>query len=138
MALLFGGTFTASIENSDIVSSNVNDDQRAMTIYRGDSYPITFLFETPSASLPINLTNCAFTLTVSSERSPVDNTTEVFSVDGVIDDSPSTGKVSFTPLTTDTDILPKKYYYDIQVTDGDGNIKTLVKSTLSIVQDISK
>ena len=138
MAFVFGVPFEVSIMNTDILPVSANDDQLSMIISHGDSYPITFFIKNSSTNVPINLTGCTAKLTVDSLRYPPDDTTNVFSVDAVLDSDPETGIMSFTPTTLNTSIDPKKYYYDVEITDADSNIKTIAKSTLTIVMDITK
>ncbi len=108
-----------------------------LSLYRGDSYPILFTIKDAASSTPIDLTGCSLLLTVDTLAEPPDDTTQVFQLTGALDASPSTGKVYFTPDTTDTATVGS-YYYDVQLTDADGNIRTVVKSTLTIAMDITK
>lgn len=111
-------------------------DRNALTLVRGDSYPIPFpLIDAAGAAL--DLTGCTVVLTVSAEAEPTDDTAQVCQVAGVLADDPTTGGVSFTPTPTDTAEIGA-YHYDIQVTDADGHVRTPIKSTLTITQDISK
>ena len=111
-------------------------DRNALTIVRGDSYPLDFVLVDPAGS-PLDLTGCTVVLTVSTEAEPEDDTAQICKVAGVFADDPTTGVVSFTPTTADTAVVGA-YYYDIQVTDADGHVRTPIKSTLAITQDISK
>ena len=108
-----------------------------ISLFRGDSYPIAFPLKYASTGLPLDLTGCSLLLTVDALPDPPDATTQVFQLTGVIDANPATGKVYFTPQITDTAAVGS-YYYDVQLTDADGNIRTVVKSTLTIAMDITK
>jgi len=66
-------------------------------LYRGDSYPLVFVFKNKDTGLPIPITGWSFKMTVSTEKDPVDETTKKFSVDAVIVDA-ANGKFSFFPL----------------------------------------
>lgn len=112
-------------------------DTAAITLFRGDSYPIVFTLKDKATGLPIDLTAATLVMTVDTLKEPPDDTTSVFELAGELDADPATGKVSFTPLTTDTATVGS-YYYDVQLTDGDNNIRTVVKSTLTITMDITK
>lgn len=47
------------------------------------------------------------------------------------------GVVTFTPTAANTAIIGA-YFYDVQLTDADGNVRTVVKNTFTITQDITK
>lgn len=104
---------------------------------RGDSFPSQFTITQSDGVTPINITSWQFTLTVDTQRNPADNTTNQFSVAGVITDA-ANGVVQFSPSESDTDLSPAKYWYDIQQIDGAGRKKTIVKDNFIIEQDITK
>lgn len=106
--------------------------------YRGDSYPLVFTLANAKTGLPIDLTGCTLTLTVSTDKNPTSDDNKVFDVIGEVDSDPTTGKVAFTPSVGQTAIVPKKYYYDVQLVDALMNVRTIVKSTFTITQDITK
>jgi hypothetical protein len=108
-----------------------------ISLFRGDSYPLSFTLRNAASATPIDLTDCSLLLTVDTLADPPDDTTQVFQLTGSLDADPTTGKVYFTPDTTDTATVGT-YYYDVQLTDADSNIRTVVKSTLTISMDITK
>jgi archaellin len=108
-----------------------------ISMYRGDSYPITFTLTDSATGSPIDLTGATLIMSVDTMADPPDDTTLQFEIDGVIDAAPETGKVSFTPTSTDTATVGL-FYYDVQLTDADGNIRTVAKNTFTITMDITK
>lgn len=108
-----------------------------ISMYRGDSYPITFTLTDSSTGNPLDLTGCSLIMTVDALAEPPDDTSMLFEITGVLDADPETGKVSFTPTSTDT-ATPGSYFYDVQLTDADGNIRTVAKNTFTISMDITK
>lgn len=112
-------------------------DVNAITYVRGDSYSKTITITNTTTGLPVNLLGCSAIMTVDTLQNPPDNTTKLFSVDGVIDSTPTTGIISFTPTVLNNATIGN-YFYDIQITDGEGNVRTPVKSTYTITQDITK
>lgn len=110
---------------------------KALTMYRGDSYPIELTLVNEDTGIPFNLQNCSLLLTVNSDLAPATDANEIFQVAGVIVDAVG-GIATFTPTVLDTDVMPKVYYYDVQLTDSDGNIRTIIKSTFTITMDITK
>lgn len=109
----------------------------SITFYRGDSYPLTVTITDTGTRLPIDITAATITLTVDAARNPSDETTKKFSLAGILDDDPTTGVVTFTPTTTNNDISPGTYYYDIQMTQGT-TVRTLEKDEYIITQDLNK
>jgi hypothetical protein len=108
-----------------------------ITMYRGDSYPLSFTIKNKDTSAAVDLTGGALVMTVNPERDPVDASEVLFQLNGVMD-APATGVATFTPSELDTDLPVGKYYYDIEYTDAAGNVRTIVKSTFAITQDITK
>jgi len=104
--------------------------------YRGDSYPLVLTIKDKATKSVIDITGYSFILTVSSIEDPIDDTTKIFEVNGVLDNDPTTGVVTFTP--TQTDFPAGTYYYDVQMTDASGNIRTIAKNIWNQTQDITK
>jgi len=75
-------------------------------------------------------------MTISTVPDPVDNTTQVYQVDGVIN-APATGIVEFSPTAAQANQVGY-FYYDIQMTDSYGRILTLDKDVYLFTQDITK
>lgn len=110
----------------------------AITMYRGDSYPILVTCTNKAAGTVLDLTGTALIMSVDTRKDPTDESTQLFQVSGVLDDDPTTGRVTFTPTITNTDLAKAKYYYDISITSPQITKKTIVKSTFSILTDIGK
>jgi hypothetical protein len=108
-----------------------------ITYFRGDDWPMTITVVDQTTKVPVDITGFSFVLTVNSEQNPTDTTHQTFTVTGVIV-SGAEGRVSFTPTTVQTNITAQVYYYDIQMVDGGGHRKTVVKDTFTITQDIGK
>lgn len=105
-------------------------------LYRGDSYPLVFVFKDKTTGLPINITGWSFKMTVSTEKDPVDDTTKKFSVDAVIVDAVN-GKFSFLP-TEANNVDIGKFFFDIQYTNPSGHKRTIAKDKYTVSQDIGK
>lgn len=103
--------------------------------YRGDTAADQFTIK--RSGVVVDLTGCTLKLTVNSEKDPVDDTNQLFSVDGVVT-SAVNGQVEFAPDGTQADQNPGDYYYDIQLTDADGAILTADKGRYRFKQDITK
>ncbi len=103
---------------------------------RGDSSSREFQVK-DGDGIAINITGFSFIMTIDSRKNPDDALTNQFSITGAISDAVN-GKVTFSPTAVNTDIPIDLYYYDVQMTDGIGEISTLIKALVEIVQDISK
>jgi len=110
---------------------------QAITMYRGDGYPITLTLTDKTTGAAIDLTGCSLVMTVDTLESPPDSSTKLFDVNGVLDADPTTGRVSFTPNPSDV-AIPGSYFYDIQLTNANGHVRTVVKSTFAVSQGITK
>jgi hypothetical protein len=104
-----------------------------ITRKRGDTYPIEILVS--SDGDPLDVSNCTFKLTVDPSKAPVDDTNNVIVLTGTLPGD--TGRVNF-PLTDNQADHLGKYYYDIQMTDGAGIIRTLLSDKFVWTQDITK
>ena len=103
--------------------------------YRGDTYADKFMVSVVDGSVA-NLTNCQIRLTVSSDKNPKDSSTQIYQIVGTVDD-PSSGVVEFLPNPSQVDRCGM-FYYDIQITDADGIIRTVAKDVYMFHQDITK
>jgi len=106
-------------------------------IKRGDSYYKEFEIIDENDD-PIPITDYTFTLTVNREKDPVAaQDPPLFSVEGVITDA-ANGRVAFRPTSSQTDVSPDTYWYDIEWRDTSGNIRTILKDKFIVTQDITK
>ena len=107
-----------------------------ISMYRGDKYPITFKVRDAKTKALIGLAGYTAKFTVDSRENPTDNTTKLLEAVGVIVGSSTDGTISF--LVSTENLAAGTYYYDVQLTDPDGNIRTVKKDTFLASQDITK
>lgn len=112
-------------------------DTKALRTYRGDSDPIVFTLKDQATGTPIPLAGSTFKLTVDTLENPPDATTKVFELVGALSATPTDGTVTFTPTAANTGTVGS-YFYDVQRTDAAGHVRTVVKSTWVVLQDITK
>jgi len=103
---------------------------------RGDTYPITFTIK-DSAGGVVNISGFSYLLTVDPEEEPTTSANNLFQLTGVIPLG-TDGKVTFTMTSMQADQVPAEYFYDIQQTDGASALRTVVKSSWTFEQDITK
>ena len=104
---------------------------------RGDTFPDTWRLGT--AAVPVNITGFTFEMTVDTLAEPGDALTNVYTLTGVITDAPN-GLFQFAPSGAQADALNPnlEYFYDVQMIDGASAKRTILKSTLTVTQDINK
>lgn len=107
-----------------------------LTRYRGDTKPLTIVVDDETAGRPANLTGCTVKLTVDYRSNPTDASTVVIQLTGSIP-VPTYGEVSFDFTDEQADNVGM-YYYDIEITSGDGKRNTIVKGVFEFLQDITK
>lgn len=103
---------------------------------RGDTYSDEFVFLDRTTKQPLLLVGCSFLMTLDQFKEPVDSSTVLYQLTGVIL-NPTNGRVLFTPSEMQADQVGK-WYYDIQMTDGFGGKRTLVRGSYKYKQDITK
>lgn len=103
--------------------------------YRGDTAPDRFAII--SDGVAANITGSTFELTVDSLKDPLNTATQLYSLVGTITNG-AAGYLEFAPNSTQANQTPGRYYYDVQMTDGTGAIRTVVKGAYKYAQDITK
>lgn len=108
-----------------------------ITRYRGDTVADQFiLVDGNNVAIDIT-TGFSFRLTVNSEQNPVDASNQLYSLVGAITNGPA-GAYEFSPSALQADQAPATYFYDVEVTDPSGKIKTVEKGKYIYKQDIGK
>jgi len=107
-----------------------------ITRMRGDTYADECHLKSKTTGLAIPITGYTFVMTVHTKRDPLPNEPYEYQVVGTILDA-NEGRVEFAPLVSDVDRIGT-YFYDIQLIDGAGRKRTLVKAKYMFTQDITK
>jgi hypothetical protein len=104
-------------------------------ITKGDTkiYNVTVLLPNKKVK---DLTDYAGKLTVKQNLTDSDSSA-LISKSAIISE-PTTGKLSFSLTNSDTDIPVGVYYYDIQITDGATDVKTLFKGTFTVTYQVTE
>lgn len=108
-----------------------------LEIYRGDSHNIAVNFTANAAGV---VENGAIWFTLKENKTDLDEDAILQKTEAIVVD-PETdigaGTINLTPANTN--IEPKKYYYDIQFVNTDGSVvKTLIEGTIKILVDITR
>jgi hypothetical protein len=112
--------------------------------FRGDTTPIKRRVTQSGSPSVIDITGFNYLLTVNTSKNPDLNASPVvgaqqFQIVGTLT-TPANGQFEFrfdgspNPALLD----PGTYYYDIQQTDGSGNVRTIAKGKYIVKQDITK
>jgi hypothetical protein len=112
--------------------------QENICLKRGDT-PVTRISMTdPADGSVLDITGYTFVMTVDTDPAPSNSTTNIFqlSVGPIVDGS--SGIVSLQPSTTDTDLAPGVYFYDIQMLTTLPSVRTIFEGEYEIEQDITK
>jgi len=105
-----------------------------ITRKRGDTYPIEWAIKSNGSALDI--TGALVWLTVDPSSAPVDNSNNLFSISGTVTNGPA-GLIEFPISTPNADHLGD-YFYDLQIKDTSGFIRTVEAGKFKFVQDITK
>ena len=102
---------------------------------RGDTPVFGFYLQDEDGAI-IDITGRTYTFTADTLENPTNAATNLFSISGVV--TGASGLVTFQPASGDLDLDPNaEYYYDVQQTNGT-DIRTIIKGSITIVQDITK
>jgi len=113
--------------------SLINDfkpEELNITRRRGDTFPIQI-------DLGRDITGGSLLLTIDPSPRPEDDTTNVAQLVGTAIDE-AQGTVEFEISENQADLSPRRYFYDIELTEAGGSIRTLVTGEYMVTQDITK
>ena len=101
---------------------------------RGDTRRMVFVIRDGGAPIDISAWT-QFKLTIDPSKAPVDDTTQLEQMVGVISSGGLDGRVHFIPSGS---VDPGGYFYDAQALDSNAEKVTFSEGKYKIVQDITK
>ena len=104
-------------------------DYQNITRTRGDTYPFTVTL-VDGDGVVLDLTGATFLLTVNEEEDPIVSQAPEFTLAGVVA-APLTGVIEFSMTETDADNFGR-YHYDIEMTDVEGYIRTVMRGVFEM------
>lgn len=111
---------------------------QTITYYRNDTRPIRVTVRDRKTLVPINITGKLFSLTIDPSENPTDDTANVATLTGVVEDG-ANGVVAFTPTENQMNFAPADYWFDVQMSNANGtNRTTAIKGRFYHKQDITK
>jgi hypothetical protein len=114
---------------------NICPEDIPICITRGDTVPWTFTIK--SNGVVVDITGYTFLLTVDPSEEPTTSANNLFQLSGTIVNGPA-GLVRFAMTTGQANQTPGVYYYDLQMTDGSGAIRTIAEGEFEFEQDVTK
>jgi len=108
-----------------------------ITLIRGDSSSIRFEFQ--ENGVASDLTGCTVFFTAKPAlTNDTGDTTAVITVEVTSHTDPTNGITTIPLSSTDTDVAPADYYYDIQVKKVDGSIVSIPAQLLTVQADVTR
>ena len=108
-----------------------------ITRFRGDTSPDQFILRSASGAIVDISAGYSFIFTLNKEENPLTTANQLYTLAGVITNGPA-GVFEFRPTLVNVNLPPALYFYDVQVIDPLGYVKTIEKGSYRISQDISK
>lgn len=107
-----------------------------ITRKRGDTYADEFIIKSKATGRPLNLTGYTFFMTLDPNKAPTDDSTMLYKLAGTIVDA-AAGRVEFAPSLAQANAVGS-YYYDVQMIDSAGRVRTVMSGKYKYEQDITK
>jgi hypothetical protein len=104
--------------------------------FRGDNYADEFEVILERDGEPVSINGCTFVMSVASDKNPSATDPLVYQVFGQVTDAVD-GLVEFAPTASQTD-MTGFYYYDVQMQDSSGIIRTLISDSYVFKPDITR
>lgn len=113
----------------------LESESKQLVRFRGDTYADTFVVFDNSTGLPLDVTGCNFRLALSTKKNPTPTDPRVYTITGQAI-QPTSGIVYFAPSSIQAD-RTGFFYYDMEMTDSNGIVRTLISSSYVYTQDIT-
>ncbi len=111
-------------------------DGLELQFFQKSSPTLTFTFTNKKTGVPIDMTGATGILSVNPEEDG--SGTELFqNTSGVPSGTPTDGTMTFTLTTSETDQTAGKYYYDVRIDFGGGNVQTLLRASFQILAKVN-
>ena len=107
-----------------------------LSVYRGDDKTFNFTFKNSNGAA-INITDWTIFFTLKEHEADADDDAKI-KKDVTSHTSPTDGLSQLSITDSDTNLDPKKYYYDFQIKKDDGIIRTLVKGDFRVLTGITR
>jgi hypothetical protein len=103
---------------------------------RGDTYPFVLSLK-DGAGAALDITGATFLLTIDPSPTPENSAANIAQLTGTIVGPATNGQVRFTPTAPAVGTLGV-LFYDVQMTEAGGGIRTILVGQWSVEQDVTK
>lgn len=110
--------------------------QQDICVKRGDRKTHRFFLK-DSAGVLVNVTGLTAKLSVNPNKTPDDETEQLFEIAGVPASPTTLGYFDFKPSAVQALQVPDVYFYDVQVTDGAATPITISEGQWTVEADIT-
>ena len=107
-----------------------------ITRKRGDTHADEFIVISKRTATVINITGHTFLLTVDPSEDPTGSGANIFQLTGTFTDA-AAGEVKFAPSVAQANNVGN-YFYDLEMTDAGGLLRTIDYGSYTMLQDITK
>jgi hypothetical protein len=109
-----------------------------ITRKRGDTYGDVFTLTDKANNQPLNVAGyTGIVMTLDDRVNPADTSTQVYQLAATVLGPTSAGKIEFAPTLAQADRVGR-FFFDIQLTDPAGRIRTVMAGRYTYLQDITK
>ena len=110
---------------------------KRLKLIRGDTRNIQVTFKDTDGSV-LDITDCTVFFTVNASDNPLTDVDAVISKEVTAHTDAEAGISTIELTSSDTEVTPGSYYYDIQLKDTANAILSSYSSNLTIVADITR
>ncbi len=104
---------------------------------RGDTFPFRFAIK-DDAGAAVDITGATFVLTVDPAEDPAGSGSNLFANTPTIVAPASQGLIEVALTAPQAGQTPGDYFYDVQMLDAAGKIRTIARGKWQVSQDITK
>lgn len=129
------GTISTIPRNAKLRAVPADEDTLQIVRYRGDNYADSFAVFYEKSGEIVNIDGCTFKMSVSTGTRCDPDRVLQYTLIGSVDDAEN-GRVSFAPSVEQSNLVGF-YFYDVEMRDSLGIVRTLVSDSYVYKQDIT-
>lgn len=106
-------------------------------LIRGDTRTVQVTFKQADGT-SYDLTGATAYLTINRSKNPTNDDSAALQKTKTSFDNPTSGIVSFKLTSTDTNLTPGNYWFDVQLVDAEGNKLSRKGAEITVIPDITR